>query len=154
MFGIILAALLVSLAIMQVILLDRYLLVVTGLLIFFIAFFISKEQNTYITIGICMIILVMSSFNCYYTIKENYSNNNQEVIDFAKENIKEEDLLLTNNELTGFVIMSRFKNNPKVFYDEYNWQEEKAYQAFGPNFSVIYDLEKLQDYARKNLGYG
>ena len=54
---------------MQVILLERYLLVVTGLLAFFIAFFMSKEKNKYITIGICAIIVVMSSFNCYYTIK-------------------------------------------------------------------------------------
>ena len=139
---------------MQVILLERYLLVVTGLLAFFIAFFMSKEKNKYITIGICTIILVMTSFNCYYAIIENYNSNNKEVIDFAKENIKEDDLLITNNELIGFVIMTSFKDNEKVFYDEDNWQVEKAYQAFGPNLDVIYDLEDLQDYVRKNVGNG
>lgn len=154
MFGIILAALLVSLAIMQVILLERYLLVVTGLLVFFIAFFMSKEKNNYITIGICSIILIMASFNCYYSIKENYDPNNKEVIDFIKENIKESDLLLTNNELTGFVTMTRFENNPKCFYDAYNWRVEEAYQAFGPNLNIIYDLKDLQGYVRKNMGYG
>ncbi len=139
---------------MQVILLERYLLVVTGLLAFFIAFFMSKEKNKYITIGICAIIVVMSSFNCYYTIKENYNSSNKEVIDFAKENIKEDDLLITNNELTGFVIMTSFEDNQKVFYDEYNWQVEEAYQAFGPNLDIIYDLKDIQDYARKNVGNG
>ena len=139
---------------MQVILLERYLLVVTGLLAFFIAFFMSKEKNKYITIGICAIILVMTSFNCYYAIIENYNSNNKEVIDFAKENIKEDDLLITNNELIGFVIMTSFKDNEKVFYDEDNWQVEEAYQAFGPNLDIIYDLKDIQDYARKNVGNG
>lgn len=153
MYGIILAALLISLIIMQAILLSRYLLVVTGLLIFFIAFFMAKEKNKYITIGICSIILVMSAFNCYYTMKENYAPNNKEAIEFAKENIRKDDLLLDNNDLTGFVTMARFKENPKYFYDGENWQVEKAYQAFGPNLDIIYDLKDLKEYSRKNLGY-
>ena len=52
------------------------------------------------------------------------------------------------------VIMTSFEDNQKVFYDEYNWQVEEAYQAFGPNLDIIYDLKDIQDYARKNVGNG
>ena len=50
--------------------------------------------------------------------------------------------------------MTSFEDNQKVFYDEYNWQVEEAYQAFGPNLDIIYDLKDIQDYARKNVGNG
>ena len=41
----------------------RYLFTITGLLIFFLSFFMAKEKNKYITIGICMIKAIMSIIN-------------------------------------------------------------------------------------------
>jgi len=146
--AIILAALLVSLIMTSVILYNRYLIVVTGILIFFIAFFMAKEKNKYITIGICAIIVVMAVINNVIFIKENYDASNKEVIDFLNENIKEDDLLVYPNQAgTGFVTSVRFKDNKQYFWDNEHWNVEPAYRAFGPNMEIIYDLDKLNEYS-------
>lgn len=145
--GIIIAALLVSLIMTSAILYNRYLIVVTGILVFFIAFFMAREKIKYITIGILGIILVMSIFNSVIFIQENYDPSNKEVLNFLNENIKENDLIVYPNQAgTGFVTSARFKDNKQYFWDKEHWNVEPAYKAFGPNMEIIYDLDKLNEY--------
>ncbi len=140
--GIILAALVVSLVIMRPILLNRYLISVTGLLAFSIAFFMAKEKNNYITYIFCFVIIAMSALNNYYRIKENYDPSNNDLIQYTEENIKDTDLILHGNCLNGFIIGTKFLDNEEVFYDEDNWHVEDAYAAFGPSLSYVYSLNE------------
>ncbi len=144
---IILAALLISLIMQSVILLDRYLIVITGLLIFFIAFFMSKEKKTYITIMICSTIFIISLIDNILFIKENYDSSNNSVIEFMEDNIEKDDAILyCNSEYSGFVVGTRYSENRQYFYNYLFWDVEEAYKAFGPNMEIIYNLDELKDY--------
>ena len=144
---IILAALLISLIMQSVILLDRYLIVITGLLIFFIAFFMSKEKKTYITIMICSTIFIISLIDNILFIKENYDPSNNSVIEFMEDNIEKDDAILyCNSEYSGFVVSTRYSENRQYFYNYLFWDVEEAYKAFEPNMEIIYNLDELKDY--------
>ena len=145
--GVIIAARIISEIMHSAILLDRYLLVVTGLLMFFISFFLAKEERSFIVIKICTFILIMSIVNNIIIIKDNYAESNNELNEFMVENIKEDDLILYNNEFSGFVLSAKYKDNKQYFYNQDGWNVEEAYKAFGPNMEIIYDLDKLSEYS-------
>lgn len=141
--AVIIAACIVSI-IMHPILIDRYLLVVMGLLAFFIAFSLSKQKNKNIIIGICTIILIISIFNNIHIIKTNYALSNDEMLGYLRENVKKEDtFLIYHNEIVGFSVTTKYLDNKTYFHDKDNWNIEKPYKAFGPNFESETDIDKI-----------
>lgn len=141
--GVIISACIISL-VLHPILIDRYLLVVMGLLVFFFAFSLAKEKNKYILLGICTIILIISIFNNINIIKTNYNKSNNEMLEYIKENIEANDtFLIYNNEIVGFSITTKYMENMTYFHDASNWNVWKAYEAYGPNFVYQSDLDKI-----------
>lgn len=128
------------------ILYPRYLMTITGLLIFFIADIMAKEKSKYITIEICIIIFVTSLISNINIINNNYDNTNMKQIEYLEENIKDDDIIVYSNIGNGSVFAVYFKDNKQYFYNGNHWNVEEAYKAYGPQMETVEDLDFLKDY--------
>ena len=134
------AALIISL-IMRPILLDRYLLVVLGLLAFFISYFLARDVRKKLLVIICLLIIVLSISNRITAMVVNYSPLNNEMLDYIESNLEESDsFLIYNDEISGFSISVRYPDNMQYFHDKCNWGGGGAYNSFGPNIIIENDL--------------
>lgn len=128
------------------ILYPRYLMTITGLLIFFIADIMAKEKSKYITIEICIIIFVTSLISNINIINNNYDNTNMKQIEYLEENIKDDDIIVYSNIGNGSVFAVYFKDNKQYFYNGDHWNVEEAYKAYGPQMETVEALDFLKDY--------
>lgn len=128
------------------ILYPRYLMAITGLLIFFIADIMAKEKSKYITIEVCIIIFVTSLISNINIINNNYDNTNMKQIEYLEENIKDDDIIVYSNIGNGSVFAVYFKDNKQYFYNGDHWNVEEAYKAYGPQMETVEDLDFLKDY--------
>lgn len=141
--GVIIAAYIIS-KIRVPILFDRYLLVITGLLAFFLAFFMAKEKNKYITIGICTIIFVISLVNQIALMIINYSPKNTEMIEYLSSNLQEDDsFLVYNGDLSGYAITVRYPDKMNYYYDRWNIGASGTYDSYGPNLLRTDSLDEI-----------
>lgn len=144
--GIALAACIVSLVIWRPIIYARYMLCVMGLFMFFLAYTMEKKGNKYINLVMCIASLLISLYVNIDFININYDESNTKPIDYVKEDIGENDIILMSNEGSGFVLAVNFPENKSYFYDQNGWNCEEAYRAFSKNFETVYDLDFLEDY--------
>ena len=128
------------------ILYSRYLMSITGILVFFIANIMAKEKENYITIEICIIIFVTSLISNIEIINNNYDKSNMTQIEYLKENIKEEDILIYSNIGNGSVFAVNFKDNKQYFYNENHWNVVEAYKAYSPQMETVENLDFLNEY--------
>lgn len=131
------------------ILYPRYLMSITGILIFFIADIMAKEKSKYITIEICIIIFVTSLISNIQFINNNYDKSNMTQIEYLKENIEEKDILVYSDIGIGSVFAVNFKDNKHFFYNSYHWDVKEAYKAYLPQMQTVEDLELLNEYKGK-----
>ena len=125
----------------------RYFLVLTGLFIFFISFFIAKGRTEIIPILICIATLIIAGVVNTNVIKMNYSETNTQPLEYVKQDFEDGDIIVWGNEGSGFTLAMQLGNNmPTYFYDESYWNQEAAYEAFGKNMTTIKTLEPLDDY--------
>ncbi len=148
--GIALAACLVSLIIWRPIIYARYMLCVMGLFIFFLAYSMEKKGIKYLNMLLCIVSVAISLYININFIDTNYAYTNSEPIDYVKEDIQENDIILFGNDGSGFgsgfIISVNFPENISYFCDRQNWNCEEAYKAFSNEFVTVYDLDFLQDY--------
>lgn len=134
-------------SIVSPILFSRYLFVMTGLYIFALSFFIAKEKRVWIIVFICLIILILGIYSNVTNFKLNYDDSNMKQIEYLKENVKPNDILVYSNIDGGFgvggVVSAFFPENEQVFYDAYHWNVEEAYKAYSPGMRTIYSLEDV-----------
>lgn len=143
--GVILVMLIVS--IISPILFSRYLMVMTGLYIFTLAYFMAKEKNKYVLLGVCTVILALGIWSNVTNILINYDDSNMKQIEYIKENIKEDDILIYSNIGNGGVIAAFFPDNKQYFLNGAHWDVEEAYKSYGPGMETIYDYnEALEGY--------
>lgn len=143
--SVILVMLIVS--IISPILFSRYLMVMTGLYIFTLAYFMAKEKNKYILIVVCTIILALGIWSNVTNILINYDDSNMKQIEYIKENIKEDDILIYSNIGNGGVIAAFFPDNKQYFLNGAHWDVEEAYKSYGPGMETIYDYnDVLENY--------
>lgn len=125
------------------ILFSRYLMVMTGLYIFTLAFIISKEKKKWVTILICTIILILGIISNTTNVSINYDKSNMKQIEYIKENIQENDIIVYSNIGNGGVIAAFFPENKQYFYNGQHWDVEEAYKAYGPGMETIYDYNDI-----------
>ena len=143
--GVILIMLIIS--IKTPILFSRYLMVMTGLYIFGLSYIISLEKNKWITILICSLILILGIISNVTNILINYDKSNMKQIEYIKENIEENDIIIYSNIGNGGVIAAFFPEYKQYFYNGQHWDVEEAYKAYGPGMETIYDYnDVLKDY--------
>lgn len=145
-YGIVILAATIISIIMKPILYARYLLVITGLFIFFFAYVMSKIGKDKINIAVCAIVMIVSILININVIKYNYDQSNKQPIEYLKQNVQEGDLLVYGNEGSGFVVSANFPENMQYFYDQRHWNVEEAYKAYGPNMKTVYNLDDLKHY--------
>ncbi len=143
--GVILGACAMSVVLNTPIIYARYMLCVTGLVIFVMSYAIAKKGNKYITMIICVLCIITGIFITSNLCKDNYDETNQKPFEYLRENVKEGDILVCSNEGSGFVVSANFPDNFLYFYDESFWNVEEAYKAFGKHMKTIYNLEDLQN---------
>ena len=144
----ILIPLLFSLCMASVILLNRYLLIATGILIFSIAFFMAKDTKTWRIVTICTIIVVMAIFSNISMMKENYAATNNDWLDYMKDEIEEDDIIVYCNAINGAVIttnLSNYFDNQSYFYDKEHWNVDEAYKSYSPYMKIEDSLEEILD---------
>lgn len=144
-FGIIIAATLMSLIMFRPIIYARYMLCVTGVFIFFLSYYLSKNWNKYIITVICILCIAMSIFIEVILCKQNYDPNNNPPFDYLKENVKENDIILCSTQGSGFIVSANFPDNFLYFWDASSWNVEEAYKAFGKHMKTIYSLDEIAD---------
>lgn len=132
---VIIVALLITVILKTPILYFRYLYVITGIYIFVVSYILAHEENKYIIGIICLIILVLGIANNVYQIKENYDNNNLNVVNYLKENIEDSDEIVYSHIGNGSIIAVNF-NNKQYFYNPEDWGVKKAYRAYGPQMNT------------------
>ena len=146
--SIIVIALLISLCMHSVILLDRYLLIISGLIIFAISYLVARDKNIYRILFVCTILVAISTFSNVKNIKENYSNNNNEIIEYISSNINSNDIIIYSNAINGAVITTRVSNtfdNKSYFYNKEKWGVHEAYKAYSPYMEIKEDLGEILD---------
>ena len=141
--GIILIALGISLCMQSVILLYRYLLILTGLFIFGITYIVSKDNNKYRVAIFCIIVLICSLFSNIGLINENYDTRNNTFLSYLDQNIKQDDIILYSDAISGAVVTTYFGDNQSYFYDKNHWNVEEAYKAYAPSMKIIYSIDDL-----------
>lgn len=87
-----------------------------------------------------------SNFINYQVTKMNYGPNNSKPLEYVKQDLKQEDLILFGNDATGFVLSMQLPGIANCFYDGDYWNVEPAYQAFGKEMKTIKTLEGLDNY--------
>ena len=144
---VIIAVLMISFAMKQSILFARYLLVITGLYAFGLAFFMAKEKRKWVTIVIYAIIFILGCISNVTNITINYDDSNMKQIEYLRENIKPEDIIIYSNIGNGGVIAAVFPDNKQYFYNGGYWDVEEAYKAYGPGMETVYSYEDIiKDY--------
>ena len=143
---VILGAIAVSIVIQRPIIYARYLLVVTGLLIFTFAYIMAKIGSKKGNIAIIILTTIIATTVNINLAQINYDKSNQEPIKYLQENIQEGDIMVYGNEGSGFVISAVFPEYMQYFYDQQHWGVEEAYKAYGPNMQTVYDLSFLENY--------
>ena len=146
-FAVILAAIVITAVLRTSILYFRYLFVITGLFIFFISYCIAKEKNKYIIGAICVITLGFAIWSNYLQITEAYDKNNMTPIEYLKENVKHDDVIVfdESNFGTGSVVSLNFTDNKQFYYNPSDWGVEAAYKAFGEQLKIYTNLDFLND---------
>ena len=124
----------------------RYFLNLTGLFIFFMAFFIAKDKNKLLTIIICLITLAVAILVNLNVSKMNYAENNKVPLEYVKQDLQQGDMILFGNRGSGFTISMQLVDVPNCFYDYENWNVEPAYKAFGKNMIYTNNIETLENY--------
>ena len=126
------------------ILLDRYLIVITGLLIFYISYFLSKEKNKILLCFLGIIIAISSVYTTINYISRYYSKDNTEVFDYINTNIHENDsFIIYNDNIEGFSVTIKYDTHMKYFHDPLHWGAGGAYEAFGPNLVIKHTLSEI-----------
>ena len=149
---VILSAIIVSLIIWRPIIYARYLLVITGLLIFAISYCMSKIGLKYINIAVCIITVIIATIVNIDVIQKNYDKSNNAIFEYLEQNITKNDLLIYSNDInTGFIVGVTYPDNKQYFWNRENWNVEEAYKAFSSNMETIYNLDKLENYTGRIL---
>ena len=136
----------ISLIMPRPILYARYMLCITGIFIFGISFLMAKYGNKYINILILMLIIATSTYINVNLININYNESNSKPIEYIKENVEENDILIYGNDAVGFIVSANLPEIEQYFYDGAYWNVDEAYRAFGPNMTIVHDLDMLENY--------
>lgn len=129
----------------------RYLFTITGLLIFAVSYFLAKENNKFIIGIICGAVIIMSLMNLISVKEENYDKSNAEPINYLKENLQPDDVILYSNINNGGVIAALVDTNKQYFLNLENWSVEEAYKAYSPQMEVVESIEKATKDAKGRI---
>ncbi|MCI9177757.1 MAG: hypothetical protein HFJ28_04180 [Clostridia bacterium] len=131
----------------QPVLFSRYLFVMTGIYIFALSFFMAKEKRRWVTLALCIVILALGTWSNITNVFINYDESNMKQIEYMKEKIQPDDIIIYSNIGNGGVIAAFFPENKQYFINGAHWDIEEAYKSYGPGMETIYNVEEtIKDY--------
>ena len=125
----------------------RYLIIISGLVIFYLSYTLSKGNKCIVAV-IMSVLVILSALNMNTNIESAYDSHNYDHINYLRENISDNDIILYDDMSGSAVTMllSNYKNNESYFYNKDNWGIDIAYQAFLPYMHVSNDLDFINQY--------
>lgn len=141
----ILASLIMSVILWSPILYYRYLTVVAGLMIFAISYMLAKSAKSCILYTFIAITILTTIPSNIIMISHNYDKSNNEPIDFIKNNIQENDVIVYPGIGTGAIMAAKFPQYKQYYYNAEDWGVEEAYKAFGPAMQTYTTDDFLND---------
>lgn len=144
--GIIGIMLLISLIIWRPVLFSRYLFVMTGLYIFWIAYMFSLEKNKVLMGIIFTVITILGTITNITNIDLFYEPGNVEVYDYLEENLQEGDMIVFSDVGVGGVVTSMFPEYRSVFLCDPTWNVDEAYKAYAPGMEIVHNLGDSHDW--------
>lgn len=141
----ILASLIMSVILWSPILYYRYLTVVAGLMIFAISYMFAESAKPCILYTFIAITILTTIPSNIIMISHNYDKSNNEPIDFIKNNIQENDVIVYPGIGTGAIMSAKFPQYKQYFYNAEDWGVEEAYKAFGPAMQTYTTDDFLND---------
>lgn len=127
-------------------LVPRYMFVLTGALMLFLSIYLAKEKRKWVLILICLTIAFFSIVNNVFFIKENYDLSNETQIDYIKDNIKEDDIIVYTDAIYGAIFATTI-NHEQYFYNIDDWPVKDAYRAYNKTMKIVDNLDFLNDYS-------
>ena len=129
----------------------RYLFTITGLLMFTICYFLSKENNKLIIGIICGAIVIMSCNNLIENVEANYDKSNNEPIEYLKENLQDGDIMMYADMGNGGVVATKLDNIKQYFVNLGHWSIEEAYKAYAPQMGVVTTPEEAEQQSKGRI---
>lgn len=129
----------------------RYLFTITGLLMFTICYFLSKENNKLIIGIICGSIIIMSCNNLIENVEANYDKSNNEPIEYLKENLQDGDIMMYADMGNGGVVATKLDNTKQYFVNLGHWSIEEAYKAYAPQMGVVTTPEEAEQQSKGRI---
>ncbi len=122
----------------------RYFLTMIGILIFMISILMSKDNSKRVTV-ICTLTVIVSLVANINLINDNYDESNRKPMEFLMSDLQDEDIFVTDNVGSGFVIVTekQIPYDRVYFWDRQNWNVAEAYNAYGKS---IWDIKNLKDF--------
>lgn len=124
----------------------RYLMVLSGLIVFFAAFAFDKINKIYIKSALVLMLAAAIIFRFPSLYDAMYSPNNEKIDTFVTENIKENDIIVSDNIVILGVLAAKYPDTKMYFYNRDCWAVEEAYKAFDPQMETVRDLSKVLEH--------
>lgn len=123
----------------------RYLIVISSLLFFFLAFTFDKIPNQFLKFGILLFMIVILVVRTVPLMENRYSAENDVLDQFIEENVRQGDVIVSANIGLVAIVAVKYPEIKSYFYNWDNWNVEDAYAAYEPQMETIRDLSKLLD---------
>lgn len=148
LFGtVMLGAVIVSLVMWQSIVYARYMLCILGMLMLFMSIVMTVKGDKKINALMCIICVIMSLYVNINLINTNYDEENFKPINYITEDIKQDDIFLVDDKLSGISISVRYEDNISYFYNRGHWGVDEAYKAFAKDFRTVLNYDFLNDFS-------
>lgn len=120
----------------------RYLTVLSGLIVLFLAFAFDKV-NIRIKPLLLILLTTVLVFRVLPLYETNYSDKNKQIDTFFAENIKEGDIIVSDNIGLVAVLAVKYPDTKMYFYNRDGWTVEKAYEAYMPCMSTVREISEI-----------
>ena len=125
----------------------RYMLCILGMLLLFMSIVMTVKGDKKINALMCIICVIMSLYVNINLINTNYDEENFKPINYIKEDIKQDDIFLVDDKLSGISISVRYEDNISYFYNRGHWRVDEAYKAFAKDFRTVLNYDFLNDFS-------
>lgn len=118
----------------------RYTVVLMGLLSFGIAVLMSSLKHKTVkalTVAFLLAVFALRTFDYYGIMYDHSADSVKQTLD---EKMQEDDVFLFDNA-NGYVITVQYPENAAYFYNQWGWNVQDAYRAFGKESYVLDSLE-------------
>lgn len=123
----------------------RYLTVLTGLVTLFFAFSFEKINKRILKPTLILLLVAVLVLRVIPLYKVMYSPDNDKLDAFMTENIKDGDIIISENVLILAVISVKYPNVKMYFYNSEDWHVKTAYKAYMPGMETITELSEVEE---------